>query len=113
MLQRAYFDAYKKTHGDKEPRFTRAQWPRVKRSFGEIVDAVGGAVAVQEAIQRITNAFADDWTVKNRCQPWDIAKDLNKHATVTTKTNTNGARPARAAGAQPADLNAHWMKDSA
>jgi hypothetical protein len=103
-LRDHYVEAYVSAHNGAKPAFK--SWSRAVGALKDLRDLAGD---IETAKRIITNAMADPWTAKNRCQPWEILSDSNKHRTAPT----TAARNSRLAGGQPVDPNAPWMQDGA
>lgn len=73
-LKLHYVERYAGTHQGEQPTFRN--WSRPMKALKELL-ADAGSLDAASAI--ISNALADTWTAKNRCQPWEILVDINKH----------------------------------
>lgn len=88
QLWDVYFQAYERSRGQK-PGFDKSQGSLAGKAFKELNEVWG----LESAIQIITNAFNDEWTAANRCQPWEIRKDANKHAGNKPQVRRAGQQP--------------------
>ncbi len=76
QLWEVYFQAYERVRGQK-PVFDKSEASRAGKAFNDLLSKAQG---LDPAKRVITNAFSDEWTAANRCQPWEILADVNKHA---------------------------------
>jgi len=86
-LRDHYVERYAATHDGQKPAFANATWSRAMGALKELLQLRG---TLDAASIILTHAFADPWAAKNRCQPWELLADVNKHVTApVVKTNGN------------------------